>query len=161
MRATTVVLANMAWGYRHLHCRPAASSPLSRRIGQVVEAAGATFVDGGIIDPPPDQTRHYPPLPLGASSPAIAALFSGSLLGTVVFDAPIGAASAIKACYGGWTKRAATLLLSVRALAAPQGVDAALADKAEVCRRLEAFKNARVLTIDAIVDALPASNEAP
>ncbi len=98
----------------------AVSPQTSRRIGGLVEAAGATFVDGGIIGPPPAKpgtTRLYLS---GPASTDVAALFAGSPLGTVALDAPIGAASAVKACYAGWTKGAATLLLSVRALSAPR-----------------------------------------
>jgi 3-hydroxyisobutyrate dehydrogenase-like beta-hydroxyacid dehydrogenase len=175
----------------------------SRRIGRIVEAKGASFVDGGIIGPPPTKpgtTRLYLS---GPASAEVAALFSGTSLGAVVLDAPVGAASAIKACYAGWTKGAATLLLSVRALARHEGVEAALAEEwrisqpqlfaqldravlqsrkgwrwiaemeeigatfegarlpdgyplaaAEVCRRLEAFKDARGLTIEDVVGAL-------
>ena len=193
-----------AAGFRGTYVDANAVSPeTSRRIGSVVGAAGATFVDGGIIGPPPAKpgtTRLYLS---GLGSTAIAALFDGSPLGTVILDAPIGAASAVKACYAGWTKGAATLLLCVRALARHEGVEAALAEEwkisqpnlfaqldravmqsrkgwrwiaemeeigatfdqadlpdgyalaaAEVCRRLEAFKDARGLTIDAVVDAL-------
>jgi 3-hydroxyisobutyrate dehydrogenase-like beta-hydroxyacid dehydrogenase len=181
----------------------AVSPQTSRRIGGLVEAAGATFVDGGIIGPPPAKpgtTRLYLS---GPASADVAALFAGSPLGTVALDAPIGAASAVKACYAGWTKGAATLLLSVRALARHEGVEATLAEEwkisqpnlfaqldravlqsrkgwrwiaemeeigatfeqaglpdgfalaaAEVCRRLEPFKDARGTTIDAVVDAL-------
>ena len=101
----------------------------SRRIGGAVGTAGATFVDGGIIGPPPTKpgtTRLYLS---GPASAEVAALFDGSPLGTVVLDAPVGAASAVKACYAGWTKGAATLLLSVRALARHEGVEAALAEE--------------------------------
>jgi 3-hydroxyisobutyrate dehydrogenase-like beta-hydroxyacid dehydrogenase len=181
----------------------AISPETSRRIGRIVEAAGATFVDGGIIGPPPTKpgtTRLYLSGPKAAE---VAALFPGGPLGTVALDAPIGAASAIKACYAGWTKGAATLLLSVRALARHEGVEAALAEEwkisqpslfaqldravlqsrkgwrwiaemeeigatfdraglpdgyalaaAEVCRRLESFKDARRLTIEDVVAAL-------
>jgi 3-hydroxyisobutyrate dehydrogenase-like beta-hydroxyacid dehydrogenase len=181
----------------------AVSPQTSRRIGGLVEAAGATFVDGGIIGPPPAKpgtTRLYLS---GPASADVAALFAGSPLGTVALDAPIGAASAVKACYAGWTKGAATLLLSVRALARHEGVEAALAEEwkisqpnlfaqldravlqsrkgwrwiaemeeigatfeqaglpdgfalaaAEVCRKLEPFRDARGTTIDAVMDAL-------
>jgi 3-hydroxyisobutyrate dehydrogenase-like beta-hydroxyacid dehydrogenase len=107
----------------------AVSPQTSRRIGGLVEAAGATFVDGGIIGPPPAKpgtTRLYLS---GPASADLAALFAGGPLGVVVLDAPIGAASAVKACYAGWTKSTATLLLSVRALARHEGVEAALAEE--------------------------------
>lgn len=119
-----------AAGFRGVYLDANAIAPeTSRRIGRIVAAAGATFVDGGIIGPPPAKpgtTRLYL---AGPASAEVAALFAGSALGTVTLDAPVGAASAIKACYAGWTKGAATLLLSVRALARHEGVDTALADE--------------------------------
>ena len=119
-----------AAGFRGVYLDANAIAPeTSRRIGRIVAAAGATFVDGGIIGPPPAKpgtTRLYL---AGPASSEVAALFAGSALGTVTLDAPVGAASAIKACYAGWTKGAATLLLSVRALARHEGVDTALADE--------------------------------
>jgi 3-hydroxyisobutyrate dehydrogenase-like beta-hydroxyacid dehydrogenase len=193
-----------ACGFRGVYLDANAIAPeTSRRVGGVVEAAGASFVDGGIIGPPPAKpgtTRLY------LSGPAavdIAALFSGSPLATVVLDAPVGAASAIKACYAAWTKGSAALLMSVRALARHENIEAALADEwkisqpnlfplldravsnsrkawrwiaemeeigatfdqaglpdgfglaaAEVCRRLEPFKDARGTTVEAVVGAL-------
>jgi 3-hydroxyisobutyrate dehydrogenase-like beta-hydroxyacid dehydrogenase len=119
-----------AAGFRGIYLDANAIAPeTSRRIGRIVEAKGASFVDGGIIGPPPTKpgtTRLYLS---GAESARIAAVFDGSSLGTVTLDAPVGAASAIKACYAGWTKGAATLLLSVRALARHEGVETALADE--------------------------------
>ena len=107
----------------------AISPDTSRRIGSIVEAAGARFVDGGIIGPPPTKpgtTRLYL---CGSESAPVAALFSDTVLGAMVLDAPVGAASALKACYAGWTKSAAMLLLSVRALARHEGVEAALTEE--------------------------------
>ncbi len=56
----------------------------------------------------------------------MAALFEGSALEARVVDGGPGAASALKMAYAGWTKGSAALLLAVRALAAAEGVDAAL-----------------------------------
>ena len=193
-----------AEGFRGTYVDANAISPdTSRRIGAIVEAAGARFVDGGIIGPPPTKpgtTRLYLS---GSESARVAALFSNTSLGTVVLDTPVGTASALKACYAGWTKSAAMLLLSIRALARHEGVEAALTEEwkisqpqllaqvdravlqsrkswrwiaemeeigatfaqdglpdgcalaaAEACRRLEAFKDARGLTIDDVVGAL-------
>jgi 3-hydroxyisobutyrate dehydrogenase-like beta-hydroxyacid dehydrogenase len=193
-----------AEGFRGTYVEANAISPdTSRRIGAIVEAAGAQFVDGGVIGPPPTKpgtTRLYLS---GSESATVAALFSNTSLGAIVLDAPVGAASALKACYAGWTKSAATLLLSVRALARHEGVEAALTEEwkisqpnlfaqldravlqsrkgwrwiaemeeigatfdqaglpdgyalaaAEACRRLEAFKDARGLTIEDVVEAL-------
>ena len=57
----------------------------------------------------------------GPASAEVAALFAGSPLGTVVLDAPVGAASAVKACYAAWTKGAAPLLTVRSRARAPRG----------------------------------------
>jgi 3-hydroxyisobutyrate dehydrogenase-like beta-hydroxyacid dehydrogenase len=95
----------------------------ARTIGNVIVAAGGTFVDGGIIGPPPKagaRTRLYLS---GAQAERIASLFAGTTLGTVVLNQPVGAASAVKACYAAWTKGSIALMANIRALAAHEGVD--------------------------------------
>ncbi len=191
-------------GFRGLFVDANAVSPEStRRLAAIVESAGARFVDGGIVGPPPApgaSTRLYLS---GDGAGRVAELFHGTPLAPMVLDAPVGAASAVKMCYAAWTKGTATLLLAVRAAAENEGVEAALAEEwrisqpdlfrqldravaqsrkawrwvgemeeiaatfddaglpegfhlaaAELCRRLEAFKDARGLTIDQLVDAL-------
>jgi 3-hydroxyisobutyrate dehydrogenase-like beta-hydroxyacid dehydrogenase len=104
----------------------AVSPATAREIAGVVEGAGAAFVDGGIIGPPPRKpgtTRLYAS---GAGAPQIKSLFGDSPLEVVVLDAPAGAASAVKMAYASWTKGTSALILSVRALAAIEGVEEAL-----------------------------------
>jgi len=62
----------------------------------------------------------------GPGAADVAAHFKGSLLEAIVLDGPVGAASAIKMAYAGWNKGSQALLLAIRALAAHEGVDAAL-----------------------------------
>jgi hypothetical protein len=71
----------------------------------------------------PGTTRLYVS---GAGAPQIKALFGDSPLEVVVLDAPAGAASAVKMAYASWTKGTSALILSVRALAAAEGVEEAL-----------------------------------
>jgi 3-hydroxyisobutyrate dehydrogenase-like beta-hydroxyacid dehydrogenase len=104
----------------------AVSPETARSIGRAVEAAGARFVDGGIIGPPPVQggrTRLYL---AGGAAAQVAALFTGSNLQAIALEGPAGAASALKACYAAWTKGATALLAAIRALAVHEGVEAAL-----------------------------------
>ena len=131
-----------ALGFRGLFVDANAVSPeTARRIGRIVEQRGATFVDGGIIGPPPytpSTTRLYL---AGVAAPRIATLFAGSPLATVVLDGPPGAASAIKVCYAAWNKGAMALLAAIQALAKHEGVTAALAEEwhlsqPEVMKRL-------------------------
>jgi 3-hydroxyisobutyrate dehydrogenase-like beta-hydroxyacid dehydrogenase len=101
----------------------------SRRIGRIVERSGATFVDGGIIGPPPHTagtTRLYLS---GSAAPRIAALFESSPLATMILNGPPGAASAIKVCYAAWNKGTIALLAAIQALARHEGVTAALAEE--------------------------------
>ena len=91
-------------------------------IGGIVEAAGARFVDGGLIGPPAREagtTRLYLS---GAAAADAAALFAGSALEAIVIDERPGAASALKMCYAAYTKGTSALLMAIRALAASHGV---------------------------------------
>jgi 3-hydroxyisobutyrate dehydrogenase-like beta-hydroxyacid dehydrogenase len=104
----------------------AVSPGTARDIAATVERAGATFADGGIVGPPPrarGTTRLYLS---GPGAARVAALFAPSPLEAVVVDGPAGAASAVKMAYAAWTKGSAALLMAIRALAAREGVDAAL-----------------------------------
>ena len=95
-------------------------------VGDIVTAAGANFVDGGIIGPPPHRpgtTRLYLS-GLGASD--VAARFAQGPLTAITLDNRIGAASALKMAYAGWNKGSQALLVAIRALAAREGVDEAL-----------------------------------
>ena len=104
----------------------AVSPKTARAVGDVVEAAGVRFVDGGIVGPPPKAigtTRLYLS---GAEAARAAALFAGSPMETIVLDGPPGAASALKVAYAAYTKGTSALLLTIRALAIREGVDVAL-----------------------------------
>ncbi len=90
------------------------------RIARVVEETGATFVDGGIIGPPPapgsSNTRIYLS---GEAAPQVAVLQEYGLA-MPVQPGPVGAASAMKMSYAGITKGftalgAAMMLAATRA----------------------------------------------
>jgi 3-hydroxyisobutyrate dehydrogenase-like beta-hydroxyacid dehydrogenase len=98
----------------------------ARSVGRTVEKTGASFVDGGIIGPPPVEAGRSRLYLSGVREAEVAALFAGSNLEAIAMRAPAGAASALKACYAAWTKGATALLAGVRALAESEGVDAAL-----------------------------------
>ena len=98
----------------------------AREIGRVVEAAGARFVDGGIIGPPARKrgtTRLYLS---GSAAADVAALFVAGPMDAIVVDGPPGAASAVKMAYAGWNKCSQALLAAMRAYARAEGVDDAL-----------------------------------
>jgi 3-hydroxyisobutyrate dehydrogenase-like beta-hydroxyacid dehydrogenase len=139
-----------AAGFRGIYVDANAIAPATtRRLGDIVAAAGASFVDGGIIGPPPvepGRTRLYLSGPRAAE---VAGLFAGTALSAIVVEGGIGAASALKMCFAAWNKGSQMLLASVRALAEREGVYVALADEwrlsqPEVAKRLEhAVANAR------------------
>ena len=98
----------------------------AREIGAIVEADGATFVDGGLIGPPPrnaGSTRLYLS---GREAKRAAALFESSALEAIAIGDGPGAASALKMTYAAYTKGSSALLMAIRALAASEGVDDAL-----------------------------------
>jgi 3-hydroxyisobutyrate dehydrogenase-like beta-hydroxyacid dehydrogenase len=104
----------------------AISPETAREIGGIIERGGATFLDGGIIGPPPrvaGSTRLYLS---GAGAGAIASFFTQGPLEAIVIDGGPGAASALKMAYAAYTKGSAALLMAIRALAAQAGVDDAL-----------------------------------
>jgi hypothetical protein len=193
-----------AAGFRGLYVDANAIAPeTARRVGELVSGGGASFVDGGIIGPPPvepGRTRLYLS---GVRAAEVAGLFAGTAVSAIAIDGGIGAASALKMCFAAWNKGSQLLLAAVRALAEREGVHAALADEwrlsqpevakrlehavanarkgwrwvgemdeiaatfrvaglpegfaaagAEVCRRLETFKDAPGATLDQVVAAL-------
>jgi 3-hydroxyisobutyrate dehydrogenase-like beta-hydroxyacid dehydrogenase len=104
----------------------AVSPATSDRIQEVVGAAGARYVDGGIVGPPPLSTGTTRLYLAGPAAPDVAALFAGSVLEARVLPGRPGAASALKLAYAAWTKGSAALLLTARRLAVAAGVDDAL-----------------------------------
>jgi 3-hydroxyisobutyrate dehydrogenase-like beta-hydroxyacid dehydrogenase len=99
----------------------------ARDVQAIVERAGASYVDGGIIGPPPGPQAGGTRLYLsGPRAVEIAALFGGTLLDARVIAGAVTAASAVKMAYAGWTKGSAALLLALRALAQAEGVEETL-----------------------------------
>lgn len=91
-------------------------------IGQMLEAAGIRFVDGGIIGGPawtPNETRLYLS---GEHASEIASCFSKGPLETKIIGSEIGKASALKMCYAAYTKGTTALLSAILAVAESLGV---------------------------------------
>ena len=122
---TARAVAACRYGGVYVDCN-AVSVETTRAVGSAVEAAGATFVDAGIIGPPPVAGASVRLYLSGGRSAEIAALFEGGILKAIAMEAPVGAASALKVCYAAWNKGATALLGAIRALAEHEGVDAAL-----------------------------------
>lgn len=117
-------------GFRGLYVDANAVAPTTvRAIAAIVETAGAQFVDGGIIGPPPTapgRTRLYL---AGPSVETVSRLFAGTNLAPVIVDGAVGTASALKMAYAAWTKGTTALLGDIRALAQAEGVEGALLDE--------------------------------
>jgi 3-hydroxyisobutyrate dehydrogenase-like beta-hydroxyacid dehydrogenase len=122
--AVEVARAVAARGFTGIYLDANAISPMTARdIGKILGGAGAQFVDGGIVGPPPKgpgTTRLYLS---GNGAGRIAELFEKSSVEAIVFDGPPGAASALKVAYAAYTKGTAALLMAIRALAIREGVD--------------------------------------
>jgi 3-hydroxyisobutyrate dehydrogenase-like beta-hydroxyacid dehydrogenase len=126
----------------------AVAAETTREVGRVVEAAGASYVDGGIIGPPPIPGASVRLYLCGSRAPEIAALFEGCIMRAIVLEGPVGAASALKVCYAAWNKGATALLAGIRALAAQEGVDAALLAEWKISQP-EIPKRSEVVTVSA------------
>jgi L-threonate 2-dehydrogenase len=90
------------------------------RIARVVEETGASFVDGGIIGPPPEPDSKRTRLYLSGTDAAKVAVLQEYGLSTPIQPGPVGAASAMKMSYAGITKGftalgAAMMLAATRA----------------------------------------------
>jgi 3-hydroxyisobutyrate dehydrogenase-like beta-hydroxyacid dehydrogenase len=104
----------------------AISPQRAQRIGERLEANGIKFVDGGIIGPPAWATNTTWLSLSGKSSSTIAALFTNGPLRTEILGDRIGDASALKMCYGAYTKGHTALIAGVLGTAANSGVRDAL-----------------------------------
>jgi 3-hydroxyisobutyrate dehydrogenase-like beta-hydroxyacid dehydrogenase len=112
----------------------AVSPATADRIGGIVRASGAIFVDGGIIGLPPEvagTTRLYLS---GNDADAASDRLRNSVLDVIALTDEGGAAStasasALKMVYAAWSKISTALLLSTVETAGRLGVGGALADE--------------------------------
>jgi 3-hydroxyisobutyrate dehydrogenase-like beta-hydroxyacid dehydrogenase len=110
----------------------AISPAASRALAATIEAAGAGYVDGGIVGLAPT-TSSGPRLYLsGARAGQAGDLFAGTQVDARIVDGSAGAASAVKMAYAAWTKGTAALLLCTRALAEAEGVPGTLLAEWEI-----------------------------
>lgn len=110
-------------GFRGLYLDANAISPQRAiKIGQMLEANGIHFVDGGVIGGPawkPKETWLYLS---GDRAREMAACFSNAPLETKIIGSEIGRASALKMCYAAYTKGTSALLSAILATAESLGV---------------------------------------
>jgi 3-hydroxyisobutyrate dehydrogenase-like beta-hydroxyacid dehydrogenase len=96
------------------------------RIGEAIQAAGASFIDGGVIGGPawePGETWLYL---CGPEAERVAACFVAGPVEVSILKGEIGTASALKMCYAAYTKGTSALLCAILAAAETLGVRAEL-----------------------------------
>lgn len=104
----------------------AISPQRAQRIGERLEANNIHFVDGGIIGPPAWSANTTWLSLSGQHASTIASCFTNGPLQTEILGARIGDASALKMCYGAYTKGHTALIAGVLGTAENSGVRAAL-----------------------------------
>src|SRR5919109_173610 len=120
-------VAQLGFSGIYVECN-AISPDRTRAIQRIVEAAGAHYVDGGIIGSPAWTREAGTHLYLsGPRAEEVAACFAGSPLQTPVISERIGAASAIKMGYAAYTKGTTALLTAILGVVEKEGVRAELA----------------------------------
>jgi 3-hydroxyisobutyrate dehydrogenase-like beta-hydroxyacid dehydrogenase len=120
-------IARQVAGFGGVYVDANAISPVTaREVAGLVEAGGASYVDGGIIGTPPVVPGFIRLYLSGARAGEIQRLFAGSEVDARVIDGALRAASAVKMAYASWTKGSAALLLAARALARAEGVEETL-----------------------------------
>jgi len=112
----------------------AISPGTAERVGAIVTAAGASFLDGAIIGGPPSGDNDSPSIFVsGPDVQRTATLKDAGLLIKVV-DGPVGAASALKMSFGGITKCTTALGAAMVLAASRAGATEAL--RAELAERV-------------------------
>jgi 3-hydroxyisobutyrate dehydrogenase-like beta-hydroxyacid dehydrogenase len=134
--------------YRGIYIDANAVAPATVRTAAVaIEAGGGTFVDGGIIGPPPRDGTGARLYLSGSDAAHLAPLLSSGELIARALEGPLGAASALKAAFAAWNKGATALASAARALAAHAGVGDELvkewqASQPDALKRIEQMRGA-------------------
>ena len=143
-------IARQVTGFGGIYLDANAISPATaREVAGLVEAGGASYVDGGIIGTPPVTPGFIRLYLSGPQAGEVRDLFEASPVDARVVDhgtgaaagtaaagtaaagaigvgGVVGSASAVKMAYASWTKGTAALLLAARALARAEGVEETL-----------------------------------
>ena len=113
-----------ALGFNGIYVDANAVSPdTARQIADIVQHAGATFIDGDVIGGPPTQSATTRVYLSGIGAATIAELVAP--YGVDLGPDPT-AASALKMCYAAWTKGTWALLTAIRGAARKLDVEDAL-----------------------------------
>ena len=112
--AEAVAAEVAATGFSRTYLDANAVSPeTAQRVTAIVDASGATYVDGAVIGGP-DRLRLYLS---GDKAAEVATAFGEPARTTVLTNGGPTAASALKMVYAGWSKGSTALLLAVSAAA--------------------------------------------
>jgi 3-hydroxyisobutyrate dehydrogenase-like beta-hydroxyacid dehydrogenase len=116
-------VARLVSGFGGIYLDANAISPATAgAVAAVVEAGGASYVDGGIIGTPPVVPGFIRLYLSGRRAGEVRALFGDTEVDARLVASP-GTASAVKMAYASWTKGSAAVLLAARALARAEGVE--------------------------------------
>jgi 3-hydroxyisobutyrate dehydrogenase-like beta-hydroxyacid dehydrogenase len=130
----------------------AISPALSREVGDVIQSAGAPYIDGGIIGLAPGKGTTPRFYVSGADTAPMEAL-NGKGIEVLALDGGIGAASGLKMCYAGLTKGKWTLQTAVLLTAQQLGLSDALVSE------FEHSQQAELNTMRQRVSRLPADSQ--
>ena len=100
----------------------AISPERARRIGEGLAAHGIELVDGGIVGPPAWRPRTTWLCLSGRNASTIASCFANGPVQTDILSDRVGDASALKMCYGAYTKGLTALVAGVLGTAGNLGV---------------------------------------
>ena len=128
----------------------AVSPETARRIGAAIEAAGATFIDGGIVGSPPGKSDKPTRFFVSGPDAALMDAFDGRGVAIRQCGPEIGRGSAVKMCYAGITKGTSALHTAVLIAAEALGV----AD--ELHEELAYSQGGQLKRMENLTPALPA-----
>ncbi|MGH7905408.1 MAG: DUF1932 domain-containing protein [Candidatus Binataceae bacterium] len=113
-----------------LECNAIAPATV-RRIAEVLTSSGCAFMDAGIIGgpPPADRKTGGPRIYISGPIASEALRLASYGLDIAVLEGPIGAASALKMCYGGVTKGLAAIGAAMIAAGSRNNLAGALYDE--------------------------------
>ncbi len=102
----------------------AVSPDTSAQVAEIIQNAGGSFTDGGIIGPPPTGQANTRLYLSGPQATLLASWFdAGALAARSLENQNPYAASALKMCFGGWNKARSALLANLITLASHHGVE--------------------------------------
>lgn len=121
--ATDVAEQVVASGFQGIYVDANAIAPRTTiAIGEIITAAGMTFVDGGIVGLPPTEPNTSWLYLSGSEAETAATWFSAGPLEIDVINDRIGSASGMKMCYAANTKGYNALLTAIMGAAEELGV---------------------------------------